>query len=321
MQVPSQLSNKSLFHTTLSILTRDIENFAKRCKGGIFSLLHYISRHKDTRVTDRSMSAPTEESDKVKIIKPTGDNKKKNSSSKKEPLRRPRGRRGGVKNPNKAKSSAATDATKSIKGKEVAAPTPHSLLIAAFHTIEKKLAQTTDKAERKKLLDEKEMLGGLKAYQDASLLGADKRKGGESGKWITQGLKVVLGEERRDIKLLDVGSLSGTAFDKYPWIKATSIDINPRGDKVQQIDFFDLPIPASEEERFDVVSLSLVVNFIGDIQDRGRILVHAHKYVVKGGYMALILPLACVENSRYCTQDRLEGILASTGWKIAHQDK
>jgi 25S rRNA (adenine2142-N1)-methyltransferase len=252
------------------------------------------------------------------------------SKGKKKLLRRPRGKRGGVKHQKHPKTKSSTSeeksaskdiSTKSTSTTSASTPSPHSLLIASFHALEKKLAQATDEVERKKLLQERDDLGGLKAYQDASLLGADKVKGGESGKWIVQTLKEVRGNKREDIRLLDVGSLSGTSYVKYPWIKPTCIDINPRGPQVQQVDFFDLPVPASEEEKFDIVSLSMVINFLGDIQERGRMLIHAHRYLKKGGHLALILPLACVNNSRYCTHERLQDILKSCGWKVAHQDE
>lgn len=257
----------------------------------------------------------------------------KKSKGKKKKLIRPRGKRGGVKHAKHPKTKSSTSeeksASKAAKPAKTTAPTntasdgpsAHSLLIASFHALEKKLAQTNDEAERKKLLMEREALGGLKAYQDASLAGVDKVKGGESGKWIVQTIREVRGNKREDIKLLDVGSLSGTSFVKYPWIKATSIDIEPRGPNVQQVDFFKLQVPPTEEERYDVVSLSMVINFLGDIQERGRMLIHAHRYLKKGGHLALILPLACVNNSRYCTHERLQEILKSCGWKVAHQDE
>jgi len=270
-------------------------------------------------------SKPAAGTDSKAVIKIIGGKKK---------LIRPRGKRGGVKHKKhpKTKSSISEEksASKDLSSKETTTtptttvaggPSPHSLLIASFHALEKKLAQATDEAEIKKLLQEREALGGLKAYQDASLVGADKLKGGESGKWIVQTLQKVREKERGDIRLLDVGSLSGTSFVKYPWIKPTCIDVNPRGPNVQEVDFFDLEVPSSEEEKFDIVSLSMVINFLGDIQERGRMLIHAHRYLKKGGHLALILPLACVNNSRYCTHERLQDILKSCGWKVAHQDE
>lgn len=74
------------------------------------------------------------------------------------------------------------------------------------------------------------------------------------------------------LRLLDVGALTGTAYAAYPWLDVTSIDINPRAPHVIQSDFFDFEPPSGEEENppYDVVSLSLVVNFIGDLHKRGE---------------------------------------------------
>lgn len=116
---------------------------------------------------------------------------------------------------------------------------------------------------------------------------------------------------------MDVGALSGTAYDKYDWIDTVSIDLNPRNDHVLQYDFFDYPTPRKiDQEPFDIVALSLVVNFVGDLADRGKMLLHAHKYLPedKNGFLFLVLPLACVQNSRYCDHARLRAILASCGW-------
>lgn len=64
-------------------------------------------------------------------------------------------------------------------------------LIAEYHALEKQLASPalTDSAERKKLLARQKELGGLKAYQAASVHGGDKTRGGESGKWCVTQLK------------------------------------------------------------------------------------------------------------------------------------
>ena len=61
------------------------------------------------------------------------------------------------------------------------------------------------------------------------------------------------------------------------------------------------------------------MNFVGDLADRGRMLLHAHKYLSSNdgdgdGFLFLVLPLACVQNSRYCDHTRLRAILKSCGW-------
>jgi len=66
-------------------------------------------------------------------------------------------------------------------------------------------------------------------------------------------------------------SLSIITDASQPWIDTTSIDLNPQAPHVIKSNFFDFPIPASEndDELFDVVSLSLVMNFEGSLVNRG----------------------------------------------------
>ncbi|GAA5821934.1 hypothetical protein JCM3770_003582, partial [Rhodotorula araucariae] len=222
-------------------------------------------------------------------------------------------------------------------------------LIRAFHAIEKQLASPalTDPAERKKLEAERERLGGLETYQNASVHGGDKSRGGESSKWLVKqikdlkigvepkgevqekpkvepkiladGTKVWPKVERKKLRLLDVGAIAGTAYAGYPWISATSIDLNPHAAHVIKSNFFDFPAPTAAEDKYDVVALSLVVNFEGSLVNRGHMLVHAHSYLTPSGYLYLVLPLPCLTNSRYLSHERLTALLASTGWKMVKQ--
>lgn len=117
------------------------------------------------------------------ITEATLDKQRKTSRSQKGKLRRPRGKRGGVKN----------------KG-AIAKRKPHAKHIGQFHTLEKQLAQTTDPVERKKLLQEQKRLGGIQAYQDASLFGSDKLRGGETGKWCAERLLKIV-EKKSKVSL------------------------------------------------------------------------------------------------------------------------
>lgn len=125
---------------------------------------------------------------------------KSKSNSKRVPLRRPRGKRGGIKN-RKDKSSASTKAGENQKNaksnsKKIATTAMHATQIALFHTLEKQFAQTEDEKERRKIIEQQKSLGGLQAYQDASLFGGDKQRGGETGKWCAQQLMEVRGKEK-----------------------------------------------------------------------------------------------------------------------------
>jgi len=53
------------------------------------------------------------------------------------------------------------------------------------------------------------------------------------------------------------------------------------------------------KEKYDVVVLSLVLNFVGDPRQRGEMLMRCSRIIAEGGYLFLVLPLACITNSRY----------------------
>jgi len=52
----------------------------------------------------------------------------------------------------------------------------------------------------------------------------------------------------------------------------TSIDLNPQAKHVQKYDFFDFPLPGPDDKLYDVLGLSLVLNFVGDLRKRGKTL-------------------------------------------------
>ncbi|GAA5939704.1 hypothetical protein JCM1841_002948 [Sporobolomyces salmonicolor] len=258
-------------------------------------------------------------------------------------------KRVNAKKPSAADPSLAVDIDPATVPKGRADKTA---LIRAYHAIEKQLASPglTDPEERKKLVKKQEELGGLAAYQAASVHGGDKSRGGESSKWLIKQIKelkigledkgkgkekvkveptIVDGKkvwpkiERRELRLLDVGAIAGTAYADWPWISTVSIDLNPQAPHVLPYNFFDYPVPKTDDDKFDVVALSLVMNFEGSLVNRGHMLLHAHSYLRPsaslGGYLYIVLPLQCLTNSRYLSHDHFRSILASTGWDVIKQ--
>lgn len=189
----------------------------------------------------------------------------------------------------------------------------HASKIAAFHTLEKQLVNTTDPAERANILAKQAELGGLEQYQEASLKGA--KSGGETSKWFIQEMEKRHGR-KQGFRLLDVGAIAGTSYKKYTSIVPTYIDLNPQAEHVIKADFLEFPEP---DEPFDAVCLSLVLNFVGDLQKRAEMLRRARTLVKDGGHLYLVLPLACVQNSRYIDHERLTGILKTLGWSVEVQ--
>ncbi|POW21737.1 hypothetical protein PSHT_02105 [Puccinia striiformis] len=177
-----------------------------------------------------------------------------------------------------------------------------SKLISEFHRIEKRLSQAKlDPITRHKLILEQKKLGGLEAYQTASKIGGAVENGARLGS--------------------DVGAIDGKSYAKYTdWISTTSIDINPIDESiVARCDFFQFPIPKTEDQKFDVVCLSLVLNFIGDLKKRGEMIKRARKFLKPTGKLFIVLPLACLNNSRYLDFERFKMILNYLGFKTIKQ--
>lgn len=61
-------------------------------------------------------------------------------------------------------------------------------LITEYHALEKQLAASKDPLERRLIAARQLELGGLSKYQEASLHGGDKVRGGETGKWCIEAL-------------------------------------------------------------------------------------------------------------------------------------
>ncbi|KAJ2229331.1 25S rRNA (adenine2142-N1)-methyltransferase [Coemansia sp. RSA 1722] len=181
-------------------------------------------------------------------------------------------------------------------------------------------------------------MGGLDWYQKASLLGQCKQRGGDTSRWLVPKLRELGVDNRQSgprLRLLDVGALSCMNYAKErKWIDVTPIDLNSQEPGVHQQDFLDIAIgsvlPPSNSDKqaeedsddeldlfaapFDVVCLSLVVNFIGDPSRRGDMLKQASRVLASNGLLFLVLPLSCVCNSRYLDDDRLQQIMRYLGF-------
>lgn len=172
----------------------------------------------------------------------------------------------------------------------------HAAVIAEYHALEKRIARTAPGEELERLKAEQLRLGGLEIYQQASLTGAAQY--GETSKWLMQQLdglsipKRLAGKRRR---LLDVGAIAGTSYFTYlDMVDPTYIDLNPQATHVIQADFLQFPLPSDPTGLFDVVCLSLVINFVGSIPDRTEMLRRAHDFLEPDGLLFVVLPLACL---------------------------
>lgn len=218
-------------------------------------------------------------------------------------------------------------------------------LIRDFHVIEKRIAaldrdpkfvgdpEAQDR-KRTRLQAELAKLGGIDAYQKASLSG-ERQFSFNSAHWVLDELfdrREQIVEELlcKGIKpactLLDVGAIKNKYdpeneprvrhLTSFFMLQTTSIDLNPQDKHVIKINFLDFAreqLPGS----FSIVVLSLCINFEGNPTKRGEMLRMAAHLLPEGGFCFVLLPAPCVENSRYMNLNLFLKTLRVVGLELA----
>ncbi|KAF2680147.1 hypothetical protein K458DRAFT_393120 [Lentithecium fluviatile CBS 122367] len=218
-------------------------------------------------------------------------------------------------------------------------------IIRTHHRLQKEHAAAVKKGDTKlaeKIAKDIEENGGLKVYQAASKQGQSKDRGGDSSKVLVEWLQDAgviqsknsttedKGINSKQLRCLEVGALSTkNEISKFPQqIEMTRIDLNSQGPGIEKQDFMERPLPTSSEETFDMISLSLVLNYVPDPAQRGEMLkrlTHFLKNTTTEGavlpILFLVLPLPCVDNSRYFNELLLTRIMKNLGFSMRKKKK
>lgn len=221
-------------------------------------------------------------------------------------------------------------------------------LISQIHTLEKRKKQAGrdgDKVAEAKIAAEIKSLGGIEKYQQASLQGQRNDRGGDSSRVLMEWLKPVESDLKATttskpcyrLRMLEVGSLStSNACSRSGFFDIQRIDLNSQGEGILQQDFMERPLPRDDTERFDIISLSLVLNFVPDPVGRGDMLLRTLDFLslpacLRDGTttalkpyfpsLFLVLPAPCVSNSRYLDDNKLNSILVSLGYQVTQRKK
>lgn len=207
-------------------------------------------------------------------------------------------------------------------------------LINKHHQLDKQKRQAAskgDKASEEAIAAEMESLGGISLYQQASLQGQSTERGGDTSRLLLEWLPVgKLKEGGRKMRFLEVGALSTkNACSLSGLFESVHIDLNSQEPGILQQDFMDRPLPGDNTERFDVLSLSLVLNFVPDAALRGEMLKRTleflrgtHANTKAGGSeqlfpcLFMVLPRSCLDNSRYFTEEKFETIMNMLGYSL-----
>ncbi|KAI0021999.1 putative methyltransferase-domain-containing protein [Xylariomycetidae sp. FL0641] len=209
-------------------------------------------------------------------------------------------------------------------------------LINAHHILEKRKAQACAKGDRlaEAAVDaEIAALGGIEKYQQASLQGQRSDRGGDSSRVLMQWLRPILSADSvatdGPLRMLEVGALSTTnECSRSGFFDVERIDLNSQSQGILQQDFMKRPLPSDDSERFDIISLSLVLNFVPDAEGRGNMLLRSldflkeplHQHRLQDAFPSLfmVLPAPCVTNSRYMDDKHLELIMNALGYVQTH---
>ncbi|KAL1406060.1 25S rRNA (adenine2142-N1)-methyltransferase [Vanrija albida] len=245
------------------------------------------------------------------------------------PAKRPRKR--PISSSASAKSGSATISHKVAQ----ATISSYHTLLKQRSALNRQLSKASGSAENDiqarldKINGQLESLGGIEAYQHASVLGQSSQRGGDTSRvlinWLSELGSKPSGSgtsKPTKLKMLEIGALTPDNYDSCSsWIENSPMDLNSRHPDILEQDFLQRPVPETEEERFDIVSCSLVLNFVGDPTDRGRMLklCHAQLRSRPSSLLFITLPLPCVANSRYMTHDHFKRLVESIGFTLVKE--
>lgn len=207
-------------------------------------------------------------------------------------------------------------------------------LIRSHHRLLKSRAQAVkanDEARVSSIDAQIQANGGLESYQIASKLGQSMDRGGDSSKVLIDWIKPRLrqfNDSMPRLRVLEVGALSTqNACSMNSALEVTRIDLNSQEPGILKQDFMERPLPTSETEQFSMISLSLVLNYVPDATGRGEMLKRCVKFLTTNSApefvpcLFLVLPIACVDNSRYLNEERLVEIMNSLGFHLAQSKR
>ncbi|KIK65513.1 hypothetical protein GYMLUDRAFT_357695 [Collybiopsis luxurians FD-317 M1] len=202
-------------------------------------------------------------------------------------------------------------------------PESSRAVIRRFHVLLKQQAQlqklvpgdVSKRAELANVENEIEKLGGLESYQRMSAIAQGTDRGGGSEKVLIRWLEEKgMHKTDKKLRLLEVGALKPDNYEScLRWIQVTPMDLNSRHPSILEQDFLQLD-ENKNREKWDIISLSLVLNFVPEPSDRGRMLCLANDFLMPGGHLFVALPLPCLTNSRYLDFEHFASLMMCLGF-------
>ena len=211
-------------------------------------------------------------------------------------------------------------------------------VVRSYHTLQMQYSAALSKGhtdEAQVIQAKIDASGGLPKYQEASIFGQSKQRGGDTSKvlvkWLTEGERdhKMLVKHGRPLRMLEVGALRpDNACSRSGLFEMERIDLHSQHPAIKEQNFMERPtcrVDILDKEGFDIVSLSLVINFVGNPVERGEMLRRVATFFRQYSdhrdgifpSLFLVLPAPCVTNSRYLDDERLDAIMESLRYRRA----
>eukprot|EP00808_Paulinella_micropora_P009927 g58587.t1 len=181
---------------------------------------------------------------------------------------------------------------------------------------DQRLPAAARQAKLNELKGQVEAMGGHEAYQQASALNTNKFR---TSKYVFSTLtKLGLRPKKNEppLKTLEIGAINLQLLSCF-WLATRAIDLVSRfPGKIEALNFFELPLPTSEVERYAVVVCFMVLNYVSHPLKRGELLVRAVLQLRMKGHLFLALPLRCFQSARGMKRSRFLALTTNLGLSL-----
>jgi len=205
-----------------------------------------------------------------------------------------------------------------------------------YHAIQKNLAHAQTREEKEHLQTRLEEMGGVQAYQEASIVSTQRFN---TSRWVVSTLqklgKIKDGSKvsssssfsssissstttttnsatSRRLKTLEVGAIS-IQLQACSFLDVKAIDLNSQHPRIEQMDFFDL-LP---NQAYDVVVCSMVINCVPTHEKRGEMLARLRAHLCSNtdtGILFLSLPRRCIDSKNVGGVEAFASLLGALGF-------
>jgi 25S rRNA (adenine2142-N1)-methyltransferase len=146
-------------------------------------------------------------------------------------------------------------------------------------------------------------------------------------------------EEKRPTRLLEVGAINTELLDaskssnesaphhvnvkplnvtrrRGGGLRVRSIDLRSMHPEIEQADFLAIPLTDDEQDRYDVIVCSMVLNCVTTPIQRGEMVKRLFHFLLPGGLCFITIPKSCLALSPYMDRLKFQEALAFTGLEV-----